>query len=227
MERSRALASDGAPRGTLVLAEEQLQGRGRLGRRWVSPAGVNLYFSVVLRPTADRLPALAMILPLAVVDGIRAASDLECALKWPNDVQVGGRKLAGVLIETELTGQEPQLAIAGAGINVNYDPSSDPEIAATATSVTREIGRPQERELLLAECMNALERWHEAPIADVKAAWRSCLTTLGQRVRVTYGDVVDDGIAEDVADDGSLVLLRDDGSRLTLPAGDVSLRQQT
>ena len=149
-----------------------------------------------------------MMLPLALVDGVDAACNLRCTLKWPNDVEVRGRKLAGVLIETESSGQQPLLAIAGAGINVNYDTSSAPEIAAIATSAMQESGKAQDREALLAECLNALERWYDNPFAALKAAWRSRLTTLGQQVRVTQGEHFEDGLAEDVADDGSLVLLR-------------------
>jgi BirA family biotin operon repressor/biotin-[acetyl-CoA-carboxylase] ligase len=194
-----------------------------LGRRWLSPPGVNLYFSVILRPPADRLQALAMMLPLAIADGLRSASGLNCSLKWPNDVQVGGRKVAGVLIETAMTGKEPWLAIAGSGINVNYDPASEPEIASIATSVLRETGAPVQREQVLASCLNALERWYEGPIEAAYQVWRARLSTLGQMVNVTSGATVERGLAEDVREDGSLVLLRSDGSRMTVAAGDVTL----
>jgi len=224
MEVARSLAVHGAPSGAVVLAEEQEQGRGRLSRRWFSPPGVNLYLSIVLRPTLERLPVLAMIAPLAVVDGVRTACGLECTLKWPNDVQVKGRKLAGVLVESELIGGQPELAIAGVGINVNYDSSGEPEIAEIATSTMRETGAEQERELLLARFLEAFERWYEAPVDEIRSLWRARLTTLGQTVRVVLGQQVEEGLAEDVTGDGSLILRRTDGSCITLPAGEVTLR---
>ncbi|HET9319714.1 MAG TPA: biotin--[acetyl-CoA-carboxylase] ligase, partial [Bryobacteraceae bacterium] len=233
MDVARGLAGDGARHGAVVLADEQRQGRGRLGRQWLSPRGVNLYFSIILRPTVDRLRALAMIAPLAIVDGLRQATGLACTLKWPNDVQFEARKLGGVLIESELAGDEPALAIVGAGINVNYDPSHESEISAIATSVMKETGTAQERELVLAETLNAFEDWYEAPVAAVQGAWRSRLTTLGQQVRVSFPSrveegltTVEEGLAEDVTAHGSLVLRRADGSSVTLPAGEVSLRQE-
>jgi BirA family transcriptional regulator, biotin operon repressor / biotin---[acetyl-CoA-carboxylase] ligase len=223
MVAAKYFAAGGAPSGAAVLAEEQTDGHGRLGRRWLSPPGINLYFSVILRPPADRLAALAMMLPLAIADGLHAATGLDCRLKWPNDVQVGGRKIAGVLIETATSGKEPLLTIAGSGINVNYDPSKESEIAALATSVLRETGRTSQRELILAACMSALERWYEGPIEAARQIWRARLSTLGQTIMVSNGRTVERGVAEDVCDDGSLVLLRDDGSRLFVSAGDVTL----
>jgi BirA family biotin operon repressor/biotin-[acetyl-CoA-carboxylase] ligase len=223
MVAARYFAASGSESGAVVLAEEQTAGHGRLGRRWLSPPAGNLYFSVILRPPKDRIAALAMMLPLAIADGLGIACGIECSLKWPNDVQVGGRKIAGVLIETAMTGREPWLAIAGSGINVNYDPSNDPEIGSIATSVVRETGIPAQREAVLAACMNALERWYEAPIEAVRRVWRERLSTLGQVVSVTSGTTVERGLAEDVRDDGSLVVLRPDGTRLTVAAGDVTL----
>jgi BirA family transcriptional regulator, biotin operon repressor / biotin---[acetyl-CoA-carboxylase] ligase len=223
MVAAKYFAEGGTPSGAAVLAEEQTDGHGRLGRRWLSPPGVNLYFSVILRPPSERLRALAMMLPLAIADGLHKATGLDCTLKWPNDVHVGGRKIAGVLIESAVTGKEPWLTIAGSGINVNYDPSTEPEIATLATSVLRETGRTAQREPILAACMNALERWYEGPIDAARQIWRERLSTLGQTITVSSGRSVERGVAEDVRDDGSLVLLREDGSRVTVSAGDVTL----
>jgi BirA family biotin operon repressor/biotin-[acetyl-CoA-carboxylase] ligase len=225
MDVARTLARDGAAHGAVVLAEEQQAGRGRLGRRWLSPAGVNLYLSILLRPDLQELRALAMVAPLAIAEGIGAAAGVECAIKWPNDVQVGGRKLAGVLLESELSGGRPLFAIAGLGINVNYDVTAEPEIAALATSLLCATGVPHDREAVLAACLGAFERAYEEPPQAVHAHWRARLNTLGQRVRVTYGGQLVEGLAEDVASDGSLLLRRDDSRIVTLPAGEVTLRE--
>src|SRR3990170_4882909 len=118
---ARAEAEGGAPEGTAVLAEEQTAGRGRLGRSWVSPAGTNLYLTLVIRPTLERLRSLSIVAPLAVAQALEETTALGPRIKWPNDVLVGGRKLAGVLIDTELSGQSVRYSLVGIGVNVNLD----------------------------------------------------------------------------------------------------------
>jgi BirA family biotin operon repressor/biotin-[acetyl-CoA-carboxylase] ligase len=224
MDLARALAREGAAHGTVVLAEEQTLGRGRLGRRWISPYGLNLYFSILLRPALEDLRGLSMIAPLAVVEGTQTACDLACSIKWPNDVQIGEKKLAGVLIESELSGDRPLFAIAGIGVNANFDTSVEPEIAATATSLLRETGAHQDRERVLAACLEAFERCYGEPLDAIRERWRSHLSTLGRDIRVSVQGQIEEGLAEDVTGDGNLILRRHDGSRLSLPAGEVSLR---
>lgn len=224
MDLARSLAHDGAPNGTVVLAEEQTLGRGRMGRHWLSPYGVNLYLSILLRPSLAQLQTLSIVTPLAVLDGLRTAADIDCSIKWPNDIQAGGRKLAGILLESELSGSQPLFAIVGAGINVNYDTTNEPEIAAIATSMLRESGSVHERERVLARCLEAFERCYEEPASAVWGRWRDCLNTIGQEVRVTFQGQIEEGVAEDVSEDGSLILRRRDGTCLSLPAGEVSLR---
>src|SRR3972149_8290394 len=125
---ARAEAEGGAPEGTAVLAEEQTAGRGRLGRSWVSPAGTNLYLTLVIRPTLERLRSLSIVAPLAVAQAVEETVALAPCIKWPNDVLVGGRKLAGVLIDTELSGRSVQDSLVGIGVNVNLDVAQAPEI---------------------------------------------------------------------------------------------------
>jgi len=221
---ARAEAEGGTPEGTAVLAEEQTVGRGRLGRSWVSPAGLNLYLTLVMRPPLERLRYLSMIAPLAAAQAAEEAAGVSPRLKWPNDVLVGGRKLAGVLIETELSGSSVRYALVGIGLNVNLEVERVPGIADIATSLKREAGRPVSREEVLAALLNRFEALYDEGGA-VYAAWRSRLETLGRQVRVTFGDQVEEGLAEDVDAEGSLVLRRADGSRVTIAAGDVTLRQ--
>ncbi len=114
-------ASAGAPEGAVVVAEEQTAGRGRMGRSWVSPPGDNLYFTLILRPTLEQLRYLAVIAPLAVSLAIEETTGLMPRIKWPNDVLIGDRKVCGVLVETNLTGDEVQNALIGIGINVNLN----------------------------------------------------------------------------------------------------------
>jgi BirA family biotin operon repressor/biotin-[acetyl-CoA-carboxylase] ligase len=223
---ARQEAERGAPEGTTVLAEEQTAGRGRLGRQWVSPAGDNLYFSVVLRPSAEHLRLLVMIWPLAICEAVEEVTALRPRVKWPNDVLIGSRKLAGVLIESTFRGGGLDYAIPGIGINVNVDVSSHEGIPDTATSIMSELGREVAREEVLATILDRFERLYESVRRGepVHLAWKARLDTLGKHVRVSFGDRVEGGVAEDARADGTLILRRPDGSRVEIEAGDVTLR---
>jgi BirA family biotin operon repressor/biotin-[acetyl-CoA-carboxylase] ligase len=214
----------GAPHGAVVFAEEQTAGRGRFGRRWVSPAGKNLYLTLILRPDAGRLRTLSMVVPLAVCRAVEAATPLRPVIKWPNDVLVNGRKLAGVLIEGESSGADLLYALAGVGLNVN-DPIDDPEIADIATSLSRELGEETPREPVLAALLNEMEAAYGGSPDDLFSGWRSRIATIGQSVRLTFRDEVYEGTAEDVDDEGSLILRLADGTSRTFEAGEVTLRR--
>jgi len=223
---ARELARAGTPEGTVVLAGRQTAGRGRLGRSFISPRG-GLYFTVVLRPALEHLRPLPIVAALAVARGLEQVAGLGTALKWPNDVLVGGRKICGILLESDLTGQTVNYVLLGIGVNVNADVAAYSEIAAIATSAAAEACRPVSREALAAAVLNELEELYLAVQAGgrVQDEWRARLETLGRQVRVTSGETVEEGLAEDVDGDGSLILRRADGSRVTIAAGDVTLRQ--
>jgi len=143
-----------SPNGTIILAESQSAGRGRSGRSWVSPADVNLYFTLSLYPVEDPRP-LAYVTPLAIAEAIEEVSEkkgrpLRALLKWPNDVFLNGRKVAGELVETATAEDGQPVAFVGAGINVNLDPDGHPEIKDIATSIKDEIGFEVPREEVLA-----------------------------------------------------------------------------
>lgn len=222
---ARQEAEGGAAEGTVVVAEEQMAGRGRFGRRWVSPAGKNIYFTLILRPEMGQLRRLGMITPLAVCEALEEMTTLSPAIKWPNDLQIGGRKFGGVLIESELSGAASEYALVGIGINVNFDVSGEPEIAAIATSLMVESGKALERELLLASMINRLEALYLSRDAtSVHDAWKARLETLGQQIAVSFRGESWEGVAEDVDEHGSLLLRCPDGELMTFEAGEVSLR---
>ncbi len=227
MEIASSTAAAGAPEGAIVLAEEQTAGRGRMGRSWVSPARVNLYVTIVMRPTLEQLRYLAVIAPLAVCHAIEETAGLLPRIKWPNDVVIGERKVCGILVQSELSGDEVQFAIAGIGINVNLDVSAHEEIAQIATSLRAELGREVDREEVLAAMLNHFESLYEALRRGevVAMPWKHRLDTLGKHVRVSSATgLLEEGVAVDADSDGALILRRDDGSHVRVEAGEVTLR---
>ena len=224
MDAARELAHDGEPEGAVVIAEEQNKGRGRFNRVWVSPPGLNLYFTVLLRPEPVQLPYMNMAAALAVHDTAARFAKLAPAVKWPNDVRVGGRKLSGILVETEFEGDRLSHALVGIGLNVNLDVSQHPEIADTATSLRSEAGREFDRSDALISVLKNLDAWY----ARVKAGesltdhWAATLETLGKRVELRWREQILTGLAESVDDQGNLTLLQPNGERVTVVAGEVT-----
>ena len=225
MDDAAQWARDGAEEGAVVVAETQTASRGRMGRRWISDTG-NLYFSVLFRPDVSALPLLSPLAGVAVARGIRQVAGLYPAIKWPNDITIDGRKVAGILAESATSGARIEHAIVGVGINVALDVSGDSEIAATAASLNDlagfEIDRPELLRRILQH-MDALYldvRRGRSPIGE----WRRWLDTLGRRVVVTHHGASHSGVAEDIDDLGNLLLRADDGELLTLTAGDITLR---
>jgi BirA family biotin operon repressor/biotin-[acetyl-CoA-carboxylase] ligase len=225
MDEARAAGRGDAPHGYTVLADEQTAGRGRFGRRWVAPPGSNLTFTILVRPAIETLESLSIIAALAVGDGVRAATGIDPVFKWPNDVQVGGRKLAGILIEAEFSGDRPTFALVGIGLNVNQVSGAEPEIAAIAVSLRDLLGHTVEREVVLTAVLAAFERWYDrAPDPAICDAWSSRLVTLGQTISVSFAGQIESGLAESVTPNGALRLRRSDGSLVVLPAGEVTTR---
>jgi BirA family transcriptional regulator, biotin operon repressor / biotin---[acetyl-CoA-carboxylase] ligase len=221
------LAQGGARDGTLVLTDEQPEGRGRVGRRWRSMPRQQLLLSLVLRPA---FPAhfLVMAAALAVVEAVEAVARVAVEIKWPNDVLYDGRKLCGILVETG-TGDAGPHAILGIGLNVNGSLGGDQELGATATTVASAAGNPISREKLaaalitqLAALYGALTGGGAAAQAALREAWRARLVTLGRVVRIAQGDTVIEGTAEDVDDGGALLLRLPGGVLRTILWGDVS-----
>ncbi len=226
MEVARKLAREGAPEGTVVIADVQTAGRGRLGRSWLSPQG-SLAMSLVLRPPLEYLPGMVMIASLAVVRAIEKMTGLGCVIKWPNDVLIGGKKVCGILVESETAAKQINYAILGIGVNVNFDPSVFPEISEIATSISYELGREVDREefscLLLFELEKLYLKLQAGGYSSVYKRWRERLETLGKLVTVKSADGVEKGRAEDVTEHGSLLLRRTDGSLVEIVAGDVTV----
>ena len=222
MDLARAAAAEGAPHGTLILAETQTAGRGRRGRGFFSPPGGSLYFTLILRPSREQYARLPLAVPLAVCRAC-AHEGADARIKWPNDIWVGERKLSGMLIDGE-TGPGGLTAYAGIGLNVNADPTADPALRDTAASLSRELGREVAREPLLARICGELEAALALPEAALLADYRALSLVLGRRITVEEADGPYAARAVAIAPDGALVVEREGGERLTVLAADVSVR---
>jgi BirA family transcriptional regulator, biotin operon repressor / biotin---[acetyl-CoA-carboxylase] ligase len=222
--RARELAGAGAPGGTVVTAAEQTAGRGRQGRTWTAPPGKALLYSALLRPLEERQMMLPLAVPLAVCEAAEALRPgLECGVKWPNDVLVDGRKLAGVLIEARA---RDGWAVIGVGLNLTIARDEFPEeLRETATSVfpdPRAVPFARHADIRNSSAgvlSERLGRWVEAEAEEVLAAWRQRDALRGREIAWEGGT----GVAEGVDERGFLVVRLADGDSVALGAGEVHL----
>jgi BirA family biotin operon repressor/biotin-[acetyl-CoA-carboxylase] ligase len=228
MDEARQLAEGGAAEGTVVVADVQTAGRGRLQRAWWAPAGSSLLLTIVLRPDLEprRAQRLTMACSLAVCDAIAQVCGLEGQIKWPNDVLICGRKVCGILTELELVGMRLAYALVGIGLNANVDLSVAPPLMVPATSLLTEAGHPVSRLDLLVALLTSIERRYIDLCRGVPihVEWADRMATLGQHVQANGGSESWIGVASGVDEDGALLLLLDDGTTRRLLAGDVTLR---
>lgn len=218
-EVARSLAQKGE-NGTVVLAETQSKGRGRLSRYWASPPG-GIWMSLILRPKIPIAFAyqINMAVSAALCRAILTTLDLEAGIKWPNDIIVGEKKVGGILMEVSSNGEWLDYAIVGLGINANIDPSSFPD-EWKATSLSHELGREISRTQLIQRALMEVETAYEMIGSDeVYRDWRRNSVTIGRMVRIFSegGELL--GKAEDLAEDGAL-LLKIDGGLVRILAGD-------
>jgi BirA family biotin operon repressor/biotin-[acetyl-CoA-carboxylase] ligase len=221
----------GAEEGLVILADRQSAGRGRRGRTWVSPPGVGLYTSVLLRPRQPPtgLPLLTLVAGLGVVEAIEAIAGVAARLKWPNDVSVEGRKVGGILAETASADEKVSHIAIGIGINVNHGPGTLPEeLFPAATSLLLATGRRLPRGELAAAIYNGLDRWYqvfcEEQIESILAAGRERSATLGRPVDVLADGERWQGLAVDLDFDGALLVREEGGDLRRVMASDVSIR---
>jgi BirA family biotin operon repressor/biotin-[acetyl-CoA-carboxylase] ligase len=220
-------AKVGAPEGTLVLADEQSAGRGRVGRVWRSLPRQQILLSLVLRPIfAPHF--LVMAASLAVARAIEVTTALVPAIKWPNDVLVVGAKVCGILIETSTDTRGQPFAVVGIGLNVNGRLADDPELAGRASTLAEAAAHPLDREALAAELLLELADLYARLSASaeerqsVRSAWRARLDTLGREVHIAQGEREVHGLAVDVDADGTLLVRAADGQIIPITWGDVS-----
>lgn len=231
-ELAKELARKGASQGTVVIAEEQTGGKGRIGRVWYSPAGQGLWFSVILRPEISPIDAskLTLICAVGVAKTIRETTGIAAGIKWPNDVLIDHRKVAGILIEMNAELDKINYLVIGIGVNVSLDEARVPsELANIAISLEGQKKLKVTRVALLAALLNNLDHLYEdfldGKFSQILTAWKDMSVTLNRWVKVVSGSETEEGIAFDLDDDGALILMKKDGSVKKILAGDVNVQE--
>jgi len=227
---ARELAAAGAAQGTVVIAERQTAGRGRMGRVWHSPAGANLYATIILRPAMPiaEVPQLSLVAGVAAAETLALAAPGLVALKWPNDVWIRGRKAGGIIAEamTDMHGAL-EAVLLGIGLNLNLAPGDIPaELRDRATSLRAELGHPCDRISIAESLCGFLDYRYMEVVANgfgaVRPVWERFSALTGKRVTVVDGERREAGIVRGIDTDGALLL--DTGARTTrILAGDVSI----
>jgi len=228
----RDYARKNAEEGLVILAESQAQGKGRLGRVWDSPPGVNLYISVILRPNLPPAvaPQITLLAGVAGAQALARASGLETRIKWPNDIFIHGKKVAGILAEMEAEGSTIRFVILGMGVNVNWEAAEvSPDLQGLATSLRAEGGRKFSRALVAAELLGELEREYELFLQEgfsprLREEWNRLSWVNQKWATVRVMDQEFRGQILGLDTDGALLLEDPQGKRQRLIAGDISLR---
>lgn len=227
--RAKLEAQNGAPQGTLIVADRQTAGRGRRGRVWESPAGVNVYCSLLLKPdyAPEQASMTTLVMALAVVDGIEQTCGLQTRIKWPNDIVVGGKKVCGILTEMELEKTSVRHIVIGIGINVGRQ--KFPSQLTTATTLEAECGKKVSRASLIANTMRAFEGYYadfeaNGDLSGLLERYNKLSANCGQKVRVLDPQGEFQGVALGINRKGELQVRCGNGSVVAVYAGEVSVR---
>jgi BirA family biotin operon repressor/biotin-[acetyl-CoA-carboxylase] ligase len=226
---AKELAKKGGAEGSLVIAEKQTEGKGRMGRKWYSPSHVNLYFSVIFRPpfSIDRVFSLNMLIALALVDAIYNITGLKTLIKWPNDVYFTGKKMAGILTEFSANKKRAEYVIVGTGLNVNWDIKDKPELQYLATSLIKEIGHIVSRVDLLVKILELLERYYRLLLRDqdsfIYKRWNELSMVIGKEVLIGSSNERKKARVKGIDKNGALVIKDENGKESSIICGDVKV----
>jgi BirA family biotin operon repressor/biotin-[acetyl-CoA-carboxylase] ligase len=226
---AQRFATDGAAEGTVVIAEAQTKGRGRLGRAWVSPPFRNLYLSVVLRPpiVTTVAPQLGLVAGVAAVDAARHWAP-RATVKWPNDVVIDGRKVAGILAEMDADGDRVRFVILGIGVNLNTTLEEFPDdLRDKAIGLCAAAGRPIDRIEFADHLLSRLEEHYDLFLregfAAIRPLWESRASLIGRHVRIDAQAQRVEGVVTGLAEDGALLLRDANGNEVRVVVGDVTV----
>lgn len=227
---AKEFAARGAKEGTVIVAETQTRGRGRLGREWVSPEG-GIWLSVILRSTVNLKDAskLTLTASVAVARTLNKIYDVKAEIKWPNDVQIDGRKVCGILTEATARDKTADFFVVGIGVNANIDLSSLPKLLRdSTTSLKEELKRNIEREQFLSALLTEIERYYDAfsrrKFDSILKEWRSLCSHLGSQVKIASFDETFEGLAVDVDENGALLVKLKDGTTRRVVSGDITTK---
>jgi len=228
--RAKLLAEQGAPNGTLIVADAQTGGRGRKGRAWFSPAHTGIYVSLILRPSIPpgEAPRCALLTSVAVAEGLFTGCGVRGTIKWPNDILVNGKKIAGILIDIATELDMVEYMIVGVGLNVSILPDDFPsEIRDSATSILAETGIAIRRVDLLCEFLKQFEKYYEMLSAgqfkDILHQWKEFEDVIGRTVRVDSGNTACFGTVVEIDSDGALLVRDSHGHLNRIFSGDITV----
>lgn len=224
------LGMEGFPEGTVIIADYQTKGRGRLARNWHSPPAANIYTSIILRPDLEpaSVPQISLVAGVAVAELLGEYCPGRVELKWPNDVLVGGKKICGILAQMKMTAEMVDFVVVGIGINVNLAKDQFPsDLQDIATSVSLESGREISRGKLIINLYENLAKWYKKfsqnGFTAVKEKWLELSPMIGRDVQVLFLDEKITGRAVDLAEDGSLVIQTGENEMVKVSAGDATI----
>ncbi len=227
------LGQEGAPEGTVVIADSQIKGRGRMQRIWHSPAGSNIYTSLILRPhlKAAVAPQISLVAGVAVAETLTQYCPDKIELKWPNDVLVNGKKICGILAQMKTAAEEVDFVVVGIGINVNIGKNQFPaDISDIATSLSLETGKEISRQDLIINLYENFAKWYKKLLqngfAAIKEKWLKMAPMIGQNVQIMFLNEKVIGEAVDLDDDGSLIILTAKNEKLNISAGDATILKE-
>jgi BirA family transcriptional regulator, biotin operon repressor / biotin---[acetyl-CoA-carboxylase] ligase len=225
---AKEYAMNGAKHGTLIVADEQTEGRGRMVRKWYSPKGTGIWASFILRPDIQiqHAPQLTLLSAVAVVQAIKKVTHITPEIKWPNDILISGRKVCGILTELQAEEDRIQSVILGIGINVNQDKNDfSAEIIKKATSLKIELGKTVNRSSLIQSLCYYIEQLLHLYISEgftpIKSLWETCAVSIGKRISARTVKGTFDGVALGINNEGVLLLKQDNGDIVEIISADI------
>lgn len=225
MDEVKSLAKKGAQEGLVVIADNQTKGRGRFNREWLTTPGQDLTLSILFTPSLKKLHMLNMVASLAIQDTVSEMTEMQAAIKWPNDVLLENKKVSGVLIETILSSaKKVDFAVMGIGLNVNLNPVEMEGIKQSATSIRNISGTPTDKYKVLSKLLRHIDQRYQLVLEgeDLCIDWSSRVSTIGNKVKVSNGSKIISGYAVALDSIGNLIV-QTKREKVTVTAGDVTL----